>query len=210
MHTLPSPRTHARRRIISPWAALTLCIAAPFGIATAYAQTTAQPYNSATPSFVDLSIGSSDFSKPSNGFGVYSSDQRATAYSLSVGSYVFSPNWGLAAGYTDFGSVNRAGGTTTANGFNLDLIGRLPLSTSWSLVGKVGTLYGHTNVTSAPASRVSAGSESDYGWNYGLGVELQLAPQWSTVLQYEESNFKFPGGNVDQISATKLSVRYHY
>lgn len=191
-------------------AGLALCLAAPFATAPAAAQMAPTPGYAYSPGYVDLSVGSSDFSKPSNGFGIFSSDQRATAYSISMGNYMFSPNWGLEAGYTDFGSVNRAGGRTTADGINLSLIGRMPLNPAWNLLGKVGTTYGRTDVSSAPTSGVQSGSERDFGWSYGVGVELQLAAQWSGVLMYEEHTMKFPGSSTDRISATKLGLRYHY
>lgn len=194
----------------SNWAALALALAAPFAVAPALAQTTPAPGFAYSPGYVDLSIGSSDFSKPSNGFGIFGNDQRATAYSVSMGNYVFSPHWGLEAGYTDFGSVNRAGGRTTADGIHLHLIGRAPLNPVLNLLGKVGTTYGRTDVSSAATSGVPAGSERDFGWSYGVGLELQLAAQWSGVLLYEEHTLKFPGSSTDRISDTKLGLRYHY
>lgn len=163
-----------------------------------------------SPGYIGLSVGSSDFSKPGNGFGIFGNDQRATAYSITAGNYVFSPNWGLELGYTDFGSVNRAGGSTKADGINFSLIGRMPLNRSWNLLGKVGTTYGRTDVSSNPALGVTAGTERDFGLSYGLGAEVQLASQWSAVLQYEEHNMKFPGGSTDRVNATKLGLRYHY
>jgi len=203
-----SPRIQGTRG--ATLAGLALCLAAPFAMAPAAAQMAPTPGYAYSPGYVDLSVGSSDFSKPSNGFGIFSSDQRATAYSISMGNYMFSPNWGLEAGYTDFGSVNRAGGRTTADGINLSLIGRMPLNPAWNLLGKVGTTYGRTDVSSAPTSGVQSGSERDFGWSYGVGVELQLAAQWSGVLMYEEHTMKFPGSSTDRISDTKLGLRYHY
>lgn len=191
-------------------ARLTVCLAMPFAVGCVSAQMAPTPGYAYSPGYVDLTIGSSDYSKPSNGIGIFSNDQRATAYSVSMGNYVFSPNWGVEVGYTDFGSVNRAGGRTTADGIHLHLIGRAPLNPQWNLLGKVGTTYGRTDVGSSPSSGVPSGSERDFGWSYGLGVEVQLATQWSGVLLYEEHTMKFPGSSSDRISATKLGLRYHY
>lgn len=211
MHTSRITGTrHTPRTRGATLAGLALCLVAPFTMAPAAAQMSPARGNAYSPGYIDISVGSSDYSKPSNGFGIFDNDQRATAYSVSMGNYVFSPNWGLEVGYTDFGSVNRAGGRTTADGINLNLIGRMPLNPSWNLLGKVGTTYGRTDVSSAPTSGVQSGSERDFGWSYGLGVELQLAAQWSGVLMYEEHTMKFPGGSTDRISATKLGLRYHY
>jgi OOP family OmpA-OmpF porin len=211
MHTpLPSRPHGALRTGRISLARLALCLAAPFAVGCASAQMAPTPGYAYSPGYVDLTIGSSDFSKPSNGIGIFGNDQRATAYSVSMGNYVFSPNWGVEVGYTDFGSVNRAGGRTTADGIHLHLIGRAPINPQWSVLGKVGTTYGRTDVSSAASSGVPSGSERDFGWSYGLGVEVQLAAQWSGVLLYEEHTMKFPGSSSDRISATKLGLRYHY
>ena len=63
---------------------------------------------------------------------------------------ITSAGFGFELGYTDFSQVNRAGGRTKANGVNLSLIGKLPLGDAFNLLGKVGTLYGRTDVSSAP------------------------------------------------------------
>lgn len=209
MHT-PRHTSWLRPQHSSALALLVTCLAAPFAMAPAAAQTSTAPGMTTSPGYIGLSVGSSDFSKPGNGFGIFGNDQRATAYSITAGNYVFSPNWGLELGYTDFGSVNRAGGSTKADGINFSLIGRMPLNRSWNLLGKVGTTYGRTDVSSNPALGVTAGTERDFGLSYGLGAEVQLASQWSAVLQYEEHNMKFPGGSTDRVNATKLGLRYHY
>ena len=106
MHTprIPTPR-HIQRSRGATLAGLALCLAAPFAMAPAAAQMSPARGNAYSPGYIDISVGSSDYSKPSNGFGIFDNDQRATAYSVSMGNYVFSPNWGLEVGYTDFGSV---------------------------------------------------------------------------------------------------------
>ena len=67
--------------------------------------------------YVGLNIGKSNFSL-GNGIGLFSSEKRDTVYNIYSGSY-FNENLGFEAGYTDFGKVSRAGGTTRAEGFNL-------------------------------------------------------------------------------------------
>jgi OmpA-OmpF porin, OOP family len=192
-----------------------LAIAAALGLATqvAIAQNAAPTSNSALgqgSTYIGLSVGSSDFSKPSNGFGIFGNDQRATAYNIDMGNYFISPNFGMEVGYTDFGSVNRAGGTTKVDGINISLIGRAPMSSNVNLLGKVGTTYGRTDVSSAPTSGVTAGSERGFDWSYGIGAELLLSSQWSGVLQYDEHYVKFPGGSSDRVSAASLGLRYRY
>lgn len=96
--------------------------------------------------YMGLNAGQSDF-PVGNGTGLYSADRRDVAYSVYAGSY-FNQNFGLEFGYLDLGGVNRAGGRTKADGINLSLVGRLPLGGSFNLLGKLGTTYGRTEVTS--------------------------------------------------------------
>jgi opacity protein-like surface antigen len=180
-------------------------------VAGAQAQTsTSGGYSIAAPgnSYIDLGVGGSDF-KVGNGIGAFGSGQGDTSYSIRAGSY-FNNNFGLEIGYTDFGHIDRAGGNTKADGINLSLLGKMPLSPSFNLLGKIGTTYGRTDVSSNPASGITSGTESDFAWSYGVGGEFAFNPQWSAVFQYEEHNLKFPGGNRERISATTLSARYRF
>lgn len=159
-------------------------------------------------SYVELGIGQSDYSV-GNGIGLFDSDDGDTAYSIRGGSF-FNANLGMEMGYTNFGKINRAGGTTKAEGINLSLVGKMPLSPSFNVLGKIGTTYGHTSVSSDPASGVVAGSEKDFGLSYGIGAEYLLTPQWSGVLQYESTKMQFAGDRSDRVGLTSLSARYRF
>ena len=86
--------------------------------------------------YVGLNVGRSDFAI-NTGFGGFPSDKRDTVYNIYSGTF-FSPNFGLELGYTHFGKIQRAGGTTKAEGVNLSLVGKVPLGSSgFNLLGKV-------------------------------------------------------------------------
>lgn len=159
-------------------------------------------------SYVELGIGKSDYSL-GNGLGVFDSEQGNTSYSVRGGA-LFSNNFGAEIGYTNFGSINRAGGSTKAEGINLSLIGKMPLNPNFNLLAKLGTTYGRTDVSSNPGSGIVAGSESGFGLSYGIGAEYLFTPQWSAVLQYESQNMKFAGDRDDRVGVTSLSARYHF
>jgi OmpA-OmpF porin, OOP family len=169
---------------------------------------TGSPMYSAGNSYVGGSIGRSDFSL-GNGTGAFASEKRDTSYSLAVGSYM-SGNFGAELGYTDFGKLQRGGGTTRAEGINLSAVGRMPLSTSFNLLGKIGATYGHTRVSSAVGSGIVSGSESGLGLSLGLGAEYVFTPQLSAVLQYELHDLKFAGSGRDHIGNTSLGLRYRF
>lgn len=159
-------------------------------------------------SYVELGIGKSDYSL-GNGIGFSDSDEGDTAYSIRGGNF-FNSNVGMEIGYTNFGSVHRAGGTTKAEGINLSLLGRMPINQNFNLLAKVGTTYSKTDVSSSLASGVVAGSESEFGLSYGIGAEYLFTPQWSGVLQYESQNMKFAGDRTDRVGVTSLSARYRF
>lgn len=187
-----------------------LLISAAVCTVAAGAQAQSSPYGLNAPgsSYVELGIGQSDYSL-GNGSGLFDSDDGDTSYSIRGGSF-FNANVGMEIGYTNFGKINRAGGTTKAEGINLSVVGRMPLSPSFNVLGKIGTTYSHTNVSSNPASGVVAGSEKDFGLSYGIGAEYLITPQWSGVLQYESTKMQFSGDRSDRVGVTSLSARYRF
>ncbi len=151
--------------------------------------------------------GSSGYSMYAPGSGYFGFNNNA--YSLYGGSY-FNNNFGLELGYNDFGRVNRFGGSTTANGISLSLVGRLPLGQSFNLLGRVGGSYVRTDVSTSPASGVTGGRDSRFGASYGIGAEWNFTPAWSAVLQYDEYNPRYKGGGSERLNTTTLGVRYHF
>ncbi len=159
-------------------------------------------------SYIGLSGGRSDFSLNS-GTGVFASEKRDTSYSLAAGTF-FDRNFGLEVGYTDFGSINRGGGRTRADGINLSAIGRVPLSTSFNLLGKIGTTYGRTEVSSLAGSGITSGNQNGFGLSLGLGAEYVFTNQISMLLQYELHDLRFAGGRRDHVGNTSVGLRYRF
>lgn len=160
--------------------------------------------------YVGLSAGQSDYSL-SNGTGLFGSNNRPTAYILSGGAY-FTNNLGAELAYTDFGRISRAGGTTRAEGLSLRLVGKLPLSPAFNLLGKIGTTYGRTEVSAAPGSGIAPGSDNGFGLSMGIGAEYFFTSNVSVVLAYDAHDVRFAGGanDRDRIGVTSLGVRYSF
>lgn len=173
----------------------------------AYAQSNYALYSPGS-GYVGLNVGSSNYSL-GNGFGPFASDNKDTVYNVYTGTF-FNPNVGLELGYTNFGKIDRAGGTTKAEGFNLSLIGRAPVTTSFALFGKLGTTYGRTDVSARPGTGVASGKETGFGFSYGVGAEYSFTPQLSAVLQYDEHKLRFAGAGRDRIDATTVGLRYRF
>lgn len=178
---------------------------------TAQAQSTASSnYSLYAPGagYVGLNLGSSSYSL-GKGFGPFASDDSDTAYSIHTGTF-FNPNFGLELGYTNFGKIDRAGGRTKAEGINLSLVGRAPISPSFNLLGKLGTTYGRTDVSAFPGSGVASGKKTGFGVSYGLGAEYVFNPQLSAVLQYDEHRLKFASDDSKRVNATTVGLRYRF
>jgi len=208
-----SPVTASVSRLL-PAAVLALAALASSG--AVLAQTTYKPAGAIatalTPgaTYIALNAGTSDLSRPITAFGLFGGNQQGSTYGVALGNYMENQNYGFEVGYTDFGSVNRYGGSSKVDGINLSLIGRLPLSASFNLLGKVGTTYSRTDVSANAANSNMAGSERGFDWSYGLGAELKLAPQWSATLAYDEHFVKYPTTGSERVSDTALGLRYYY
>ena len=189
-----------------------LCIAALFGGAAAQAQSSAaaSPAFALGTSYIALNAGTSDLSRPITAFGVFGGQQQGQAYGVAVGNYMAGQNYGFEVGYADFGSVTRYGGNSKVDGVTFSLLGRMPVSSSFNLLGKIGTTYSRTDVTTDAANSSLAGSERGFDWSYGIGGELMITPQWGATLQYAEHFVKYPATGNERISSTTLGARFYY
>ena len=185
-----------------------LAVAALTAAMGAQAQTSNYSLYGPGASYVGVNVGRSDYSLD-NGFSLFGSDKNDTAYGINTGSY-FNENFGAELGYTNFGKVGRGGGETKAQGINFSLIGKLPLSAQFNLLGKLGTTYSRTEVSANPLSGLSTGKDSGFGVSYGIGAEYLFNPQLSAVLQYDEHRMKFAGTGRDRVSATTVGLRYRF
>lgn len=158
--------------------------------------------------YIGLNIGRSDF-RLGRGLGGFGFDSTDTAYNLYGGSF-FNNNVGVEIGFNDFGKVARAGGTTKAMGLNASLVGRLPVTQQFNVLGRLGTTYARTDVSASPLSGLATGSESGFGLAYGLGVEYAFNPKLAAVLQYDEHNLKFVGSGREKVNVTSVGLKLRF
>ena len=189
-------------------AVLTLAVGAQAQISNTSSSGSGYSMYSLNSSYIGLNAGRSNF-RLNSGLGGFPNNSRNNAYSLYGGGY-FTNNLGVELGYSDFGRVTRAGGTTSAEGFNLGLAGKLPLSPAFNLLGRVGTTYGRTDVSSAAGSGIVAGRERGFGLSYGVGAEYAFSSTWSAVLQYDEYNLKYVNSGRNRVNTTSIGLRYRF
>lgn len=116
-----------------------------------------------------------------------SEDRRDTGYKAFVG-FPVNPYWAVEGGYFDLGRFGFTAATTPAGtlsgsarirGLNLDLVGTLPITERWSLLGRVGAAYAQTNDTFSGTGAVSVTEPSarkrETNYKYGFGTQYALS-----------------------------------
>lgn len=134
------------------------------------------------------------------------------------GGYQITPNWGIEGQYSDLGTrdliLRNAAGVTTATGsyknsqFSIAGTGTLPLSSSFSLFGKLG-VTANANQLTVVGVRDSGNTTSLL---LGLGVAYNITPALSARLEYEDFGNvakDAPGGTV-RASGYSLSLKYAF
>ncbi len=124
-------------------------------------------------------------------------DGRDTGYKAYVGIPIH-PNWAVEAGYFDLGRfgfdattapVGGLAGSARIRGMNLDLVGFLPITERWSLMGRLGVAYAQTqdqfSGTGAVAVTDPSPSRRETNYKYGFGTQYAFSPALSLRLEAE-------------------------
>jgi OmpA-OmpF porin, OOP family len=124
-------------------------------------------------------------------------DERGKAYKAYLG-FPITPNWAVEAGYFNLGRfgfdasttpTGTVSGTAKVQGLNLDLVGTLPITDRWSLLGRVGAAYSETkgSIGGTGAGTVAASSTNnrDTHYKYGFGTQYAFTPALTVRLEGE-------------------------
>ncbi len=193
-----------------PWLVAAACAATGVQAQTKAAQNQRDSFIPYTQQgYLGISGGRSNYDlnagPPGLGLGFDDSD---SAWKLTTGGY-FHPNAGVEFSYLNAGKAHRLGGTTKAQGFNLSLVGRAPLSEQFDVFGKVGTTYGRTTTSGFSATGVQTGKDNGFGLSYGLGARWNFSQQWAAVVEWERHKFHFSDEN-SAVKMTTVGVQYRY
>lgn len=142
-------------------------------------------------------------------------DERGNAYKTYLG-FPISPNWAVEAGYFNLGRFGFDGSTTPAGtvngtakvqGLNLDLVGTMPITDRWSLLGRIGAAYAETKGsiggTGAGAVAASSTKKRDTHYKFGFGTQYAFTPALTARLEgerYQVNDMASQKGFVDLIS----------
>lgn len=158
--------------------------------------------------YLGLNLGRSRYDV-SCGSALFACDRTDNLVNLYGGS-MFSDYFGAEIGYLHFGEMNRGGGDTDAQGINLSLVGRAPVASSFSVIGKLGTTYGRTRTSAAAGSGVTPGNDSGWGLSYGLGLAYDFTPRMSAVLSWDSHDLHFAGTGRDAVRTTSVGLQYRF
>lgn len=154
--------------------------------------------------------------------GALNEDERGNAYKTFIG-VPLSHNWAVEAGYFDlgrfgFGAATFPAGTVTGTariqGLNLDLVGTLPITERWSLLGRVGAAYAETKGSfgGTGASGVSALSSNkrDTHYKYGFGTEYAFTPALTMRLEGERYHVNDVIGQRENVDLISVGLVYRF
>jgi OmpA-OmpF porin, OOP family len=107
------------------------------------------------------------------------------------------------------GEVDRNGGDVRAQGANLSLVGSIPLADNFSILGKVGGIYGWTR-TRTVVPGVPGGGEDGLGLSYGAGLQYDINRKIGLRADWDRYRLKFAGGNKDDADLYSVGLIYKF
>ena len=125
-------------------------------------------------------------------------DDTDTGYKLQLG-YQFNRHFAVEGGYVKLGKFNYKAASTApvvatrdvdidTDGWNIGVVGKLPLSEQFAAFGKVGAVYSETDYTcrgtgiACTNPNRTAKETSAY---YGLGLDWNFSRNWFARAEYE-------------------------
>jgi len=147
---------------------------------------------------------------------------RHEAYKL-FGGYQLSNYFAVEGGYFDLGEygfhavttpVGTLDGNMRVQGFNVDLVGSVPISNRLSAIGRVGWNFARTRDHFEGTGAVTVAnpdpSKRENNYKYGLGLGYELTPSWALRLEGERYRVNDAVGNKGHVDVYSLGLVYHF
>lgn len=150
-------------------------------------------------------------------------DERDTAYKVLLG-YQFNRFMALEGGYFDLGEGRFTTTTTTppgslrgaikTRGWNIDLVGSLPMTSQWALLGRIGAQHAKTTAEYSgsglvtPANPAASNSKTDY--KYGVGLQYEITPAVLLRAEWERYRVTNVSSGHHRVNVTSLSVVFPF
>lgn len=149
-------------------------------------------------------------------------DNRGNGYKAFLG-FPIHPNWAVETGYFDLGRfgfnanttpLGSLTGTARIRGLNLDLVGTLPVTDRWSLIGRVGAAYAqtqdHFSGTGAVLVTDPSPSRRETNYKFGFGTQYAFTPALSMRLEAERYRVNDAVGSHGDIDLYTLGLVYRF
>ena len=170
----------------------------------------------AAPAFAQGYIGAGFGSSKISGIdsGTTSGGNANKSMTKVFGGFQFTPTWGLEAQYSDLGSRDVTVAAVPVGSFRTSQLsiagtGTLPLSSNFSLLGKLGVSANRVNASAGLGNVKNASSVL-----IGVGVSYNITPALSARLEYEDfgkiGTFTGPPDITARANGYSLSLKYGF
>lgn len=149
-------------------------------------------------------------------------DDREFGYK-AFGGYRFMRNFALEGGYFDLGNFGFNAETIPAGtldgdleirGFNLDLVGFLPVTEQFSAFARVGANYGKTNGAFTETGLINVPDpetrDRDTNLKFGFGLQYDFTESFSLRAEAERYRINDTVGNNGDIDLFSLGLTYRF
>ncbi len=123
----------------------------------------------------------------------------APAWRAYVGGR-FNNTFGAEVSYLKTGNFTRSSGNAEMQAVNFGLLAGIPLGTRSSVFGKLGALWG--------TSEVGGSSQNGWGPSIGIGAIIGITRGWGLRLDLDRHRFKLPGGNHENVDTLLVGAQY--
>ena len=150
------------------------------------------------------------------------SDESDTAYKI-FGGYQFNRNFGVEVGYFNLGKfgfnlrtlpAGTLAGTIKAQGANVDLVGTLPLTENWAVLGRVGAQYAKVRGDFVGSGALGTGNinsrKSDTNGKVGLGLQYTVSPGFLMRAEAERYRINDSVGGHGNVNVVSLSLVFPF
>ncbi|OHC79477.1 MAG: flagellar motor protein MotB [Rhodoferax sp. RIFCSPLOWO2_12_FULL_60_11] len=149
-------------------------------------------------------------------------DNRSNGYKI-FGGYQFNQNFAVEGGYFDLGNfgfnaTTVPAGTLSGNiklkGLNLDLVGALPISEKFSVLGRIGVNYADATDSFAGTGAVNVlnpnPSKRDTNLKVGVGLQYAFTDALAMRAEIERYRINDAVGNKGDIDLVSLGLIYRF
>ena len=167
----------------------------------------------ATPVFAQGYVGAGFGTSSASGFdfGTITGGNASKGMVKIYGGYNYTPNWGVEAQYSDFGKREIFAGAANVGSYKASQIslvgtGTLPLTSGFSILGKLGASANRAN-----GSNAVVGSDNATSLMLGVGAAYSFTPTLSMRAEFEDfGKIAKAGGREVRASAYSLSLKYGF